>query len=323
VAVDSDDPVAPARVVGALASPTTMRWIAALEDSGDLRARASGLLLEGLISDGITAQPMSETNRDELVQLASGSSDAAVYAMALWACRTTTEGADPACGRLSLERWAAMDPDNAMPWLALATKARARGDAAAESVAFRHAAQTHRSDGYSDYLLRSAESAIPADATALVRSFLFIEVNGVEAAMLFPYNILSTHCSDAALADDRVRTECGALAEVLVSHGETLIEPGIGANLGARLGWPPERVAALSMHHKALLQAETLAAPAGNDDLWTCRSVALLNDWMHRRGQLGNAGAAEEVLRSSGETDEAMAAKWDQAMDKMRRTASP
>jgi len=309
VPVDSDDPVAPYRIVGALARRTTGRWIAALQDSDDLRARASGLLLEGLISDGVTAQPISAKNRDELVQLATGSDDPAVYAIALWVCGKSTEGPDAACGRLSIERWASVDPDNAVPWLALAAEARGRGDAGAETT------------GYTDSLFGYAEPAIPPDATAVDRSFLAMEVIGVEAAMLLPYNIASKHCSAAAIADDGVKAQCNALAELLVGRGDTLFDVIAGGNLGARVGWPAQRVSALIQRRKALQQAIAQSTPSGNDDLWTCRGAQLLNGWMDRRHRLGEMGAAAEALERSGETEEAMAAKWDETMAAMRREA--
>ncbi len=65
--------------------------------------------------------------------------------------------ADGACRQLSLQRWARMDPDNAVPWLSLAGKARGRHDSAAEADAFSHAATAHKSDSYSDSVFAFAE----------------------------------------------------------------------------------------------------------------------------------------------------------------------
>jgi hypothetical protein len=58
------------------------RWKAALLDSSDLRARAIGLVLQRaeFLRDDSAAQ--ADESRDELVQLAAGGQDAAVYAIA-------------------------------------------------------------------------------------------------------------------------------------------------------------------------------------------------------------------------------------------------
>jgi hypothetical protein len=326
VPVDKQDAVAAYQIVGNLARKSAGRWLSALLDSDDIRVRAAGLFLEGKISDGATVEPTSELARDELVQLAMGAGDPAVYAMAIWACGTYSSGAvggaGGACQRLSAEQWARMDADNAAPWLLLATRARARRDVRAEADAFTHAAQARRTDAYSDSLFAIAEPAMPPDVTALEHWYFAIGVIGIESAMSLPYNILSKHCSTDALEDSAVRSQCNALAELLVSRGTTLLDFAVGEHLGARVGWPAKRVAELDRHRKALSQAVSLSTPAGNDDMWTCRGVELGNAFMHQRILLGEAGAAAEALERSGETDEQLARQWDEWMKRMM-PASP
>lgn len=69
--------------------------------------------------------------RDQLVQLALGSRNPEVYALAYNVCEM--QGGDDAgssCHMLSADQWARLDPGNGVPWLAVAERAKARGDRA-------------------------------------------------------------------------------------------------------------------------------------------------------------------------------------------------
>jgi hypothetical protein len=147
VQIDKNDSIAIFQQVVALTKGAGTRWLSALQNSGDLRARVAGLLLEGKVTGGDSLHPVAEQTRNEVVQLAAGAGDPAVYAMALSMCGTSAvTDADSACRQLSLQGWARMDPDNAVPWLLLAGKARASHDSATEADAFSHAATAHRID---------------------------------------------------------------------------------------------------------------------------------------------------------------------------------
>ena len=221
VSIDKSDASAIFQHVGALTKGVGTAWLSALQNSDDLRARVAGLLLEGKVAGGDSLRPVTEQARNEVVQLAEGAGDPAVYAMALSMCDTSaTTDADSACRQLSLQRWARMDPDNAVPWLLLAGKARARQDSAAEADAFSHAATAHKIDSYSDSVFAFAEPELPQDVTPLERSYLAIEVIGVEAAIRSPqYSVASQHCSSDAMQDSNVRQQCNSLAELLVTKG--------------------------------------------------------------------------------------------------------
>jgi hypothetical protein len=111
-----------------------------------------------------------------------------------------------------------MDPDNAVPWLLLAGKARTRRDSTAEAEAFSHAANAQKIDSYSDSVFAFAEPELPADVTPLERSYLATEVMGVEAAVRLPqYSVASQHCSSNAMQDSTVRQQCSSMAELLVT----------------------------------------------------------------------------------------------------------
>jgi hypothetical protein len=77
---------------------------AKLAASRDPREAALGLYLQG--------------STEVLVKLASGSREPQVYAFAFLSCGYRTDGA---CALLSAERWAEIEPDNAVPWLLIAS----------------------------------------------------------------------------------------------------------------------------------------------------------------------------------------------------------
>jgi hypothetical protein len=320
--VSIDDSSAIAQYVGALTKGAGARWLSALQDSGDLRARVAGLLLEGKITGGDPIVPAAEQTRDAVVQLAAGVEDPAVYAMVVSMCgidRGTP--ADTACQQISLRRWAQIDADNAMPWLLLAGKAQAGHDSAAAADAFRQAAKAHKYDAYNDSLYSFAEPEMPQDATPLERSYLATEVIGIESTLRPPYQVATKHCSADAVRAPDIRQQCNALAELLVNGGTTLLDLGVGKNIGARVGWPTARVNGLALEQDALMQAIMEATRSDNDNLWTCDGVRRLNAYVVQRVRLGELGAARDVLERSGETVEAMAQKYTQYMDNISRDA--
>jgi hypothetical protein len=322
VPIDKSDASAIFQHVGALTKGAGTRWLSALQNSGDLRARVAGLLLEGKVTGGDSLRPVAEQTRNEVVQLASGAADPAVYAMALSLCdASAASDADGACRHLSLQRWARMDPDNAVPWLLLAGKARARHDSAAEADAFSHAATAHKIDSYSDSVFAFAEPELPRDVTPLERSYLAAEVIGVEAAFGFPhYSVASQHCSSDAMQDSTVQQQCDSLAELLVTKGTNLLDLGLGKTIGARAGWPSQRVEKLVQEQHALMWAIMQQTPSDNDKLWTCDAVSRVNAYLVQRMRLGELGAARDMLERSGETVEAMAQKYTQYMDNSNAT---
>jgi hypothetical protein len=319
VEIDASDPTAAFKYIGERSQNTAEKWLATLRDSDDYRARAAGLFLEGKINAGASSQPMTEPTRDTLVQLAAGAGDPAVYAMALHACDGNFGDAPAgACRQISANGWARLDPDNATPWLLLAGKARATHDTAAESDAFQHAAKAHTSDSYTFSMYGFAETALPADVSPVERSYFANEVLGIEAAQrLAQYTAASQHCSKEAVQDSIVRQQCNAVAELLLK-GPTLLDTAIGASIGARVGWPAQRVNQLKMEREALMQIFTQSVPADNE-LWSCGGVQRGNAFLSQILRLGEMGAGRDALDRSGETVPELAQKWAESMEKIRR----
>ena len=323
VPLDPSDPFAAGRYLGELTNKTRGRWLSALVDSDDIRARAAGLFLEGKLTGSGSVQPIADQTRDALVQLAVGARDPAIYAMAVYACNTYSDPAPAgSCQEITLNTWARLDPDNAVPWLLLAGQARAKNDVTTEATAFGQAAKAHMSDAYNYSLYAYSESELPGDVTPLERWYLAIELLGIEAATAsVHYSSASKHCSADALRDGDVRQQCNALAELLVSKGTTLLDLATGTNIGVRAGWSKTRVSRLVEERDALMQAIAQSTPNGNDDLWTCDGVRRGNAYVGEWVRLGELGAARELLDRSGETASELAQKQRDFIDKIQRDA--
>jgi len=322
VKLDRNDWTATGKYFDALTKKSRMRWLSALRNSDDYRARATGLYLEGML-DHDAPQKDPEAARDELVQLAVGTRDPAVYALAYTKCITGVEDSalPGACPQLSLDEWTRADSDNAVPWLRLAAKARGEGHGAAEAAAFDHAAQAHQYESYDWSLFSFAQPAMPGDVTAADRWYLTTAVIGVEAAMPMPYLTLFQYCSRDAMADAAVRRQCNALAELMVNKASTLSEFSMGKSLGARAGWPAEAVDHLTQQLQASMQALNQMTPSDPEQQWNCDSVARGNAYMSEWDQLGERGLAQQAIERSGETVAELARKYTEQMAKWVRDA--
>jgi hypothetical protein len=322
VKIDLDDAAGVSKYFNSLTKNSRMRWLATLRNSDDYRARATGLYLEGIF-DRDSPQKDPEAARDELVQLAVGTRDPAAFALAYTKCIKGEEdfASQGACPQLSIDDWARADADNAVPWLQLAAQARRQNDTAAEAAAFARAAQAHQYESYNWSLFSFAKAEMPDDVTAADRWFLTAEVIGVEAAMPMPYLPLFQYCSREALSDARVRQQCNALAELMVNKAMTLSEFSMGKALGARVGWPKDRVDKLTQEFKASMQALNQMAPSDPEQQWSCNSVAGGNAFMSQLNESGERGLARQAIERSGETVAELSRRYDEQTATMMQKA--
>jgi hypothetical protein len=292
--------------VGAMTEKIIERWRTALLDSSDVRARAVGLMSRRVeynrhkqeqTRDDDPVSKADEAAREELVQLAAGGGDPAVYAAATWFCETGMSNAiaTGACARISLREWTRVDPDNAVAWLAVAREEHDHGDFQAEAADFARAASAHRSDFYDDIFLQAALAEIPPDATPLQRAALGIEALGSLAVIPRIELAEAGHfCSPEQLQREERRQSCDAVAELWVSHGKTLLEFGTGRLLGGRVGWSPERRSRLNEEFKAMMGVMRW----GDDNAWSCQNVARANELLAGRVQGEVAYLRDKVERS-------------------------
>jgi hypothetical protein len=323
VPVEKGDTVSLFRAVRSLTKGAATSWVSNLQNSDDLRARMAGLLLEDRVTGGEALQPVSERTQNEAVQLAAGTQDPAVYAMALAICDSTGTGdsASP-CRRLSIQQWTQLDPDNAAPWLLLAGRALANHDSNAQAEAFSHAARAHRIESYRDSVFAFAEPELPADVTPLARAYFATEVNGVTmATKLSQYTVAGQYCSSESVKDSSVRHQCDSLAELLVSKGNNLLDLGLGTAIGARVGWSASRLNSLRLEQHALMEMVMQGGVLDSSEPWSCEAVGRADAYTMQRHRLGELGALRGLLEHSGESIDAMAEKYTQHIDSISDAA--
>lgn len=205
-----------------------------------------------------------------LVSEALGSDDPRTAGLAAELCATPSIEAPAACSSLPPQRWAAVDPDNVQPWLALAGQAQDSGDSTAVREAMARAAQASHSRLSSSELVRLAASPALQALSPVDRELLVIDLIGVGLG-LTSAQLLDTSrlCPTGSMGPARA-AQCGAVAELMVGRGQTLLEHGIGISLGRRSGWDEARVASLETEQRQMLQLfgeSTLFWPEGDGPL--------------------------------------------------------
>lgn len=307
VQLDPNDRAGPFNYVNRLTAAAQARWRRTLINSDDYHARAAGLLLQSRAWDydpvnGMPTQTHdAELARDELVQLAAGLNDLPIYAMAVRACDQSDNGGLPsaACNRISLAKWAAMDEDNAAPWLEMAVAAHARSDREAEFDALSHAAHAHKVDFYNDSPLAYANSDMPPETTGLARAAFFSGLIGHVGGDGHAHGFVThTYCTAEAVQQSSIRQQCEAVAALFADHGRNTLDWAAAVKIGSRLGWEHERITAMQQEMLAMFRVETHSGK----DPWSCANVHALNEFADIQGRSGELTAARDAIRQSGKS---------------------
>ncbi len=230
-----------------------------------------------------------------LARMAEASSDPRIHAIAMSACGGVASG-DPACKRLSTERWAQLDPFNAVPWMFVAAEAQTGHDSHRLDQAMQRIAQAWNSDtGWGLLPGELAAHAPPAEAALPAVMKLVHEVIGVQsAALLPPYAPVHAYCGEEALREPGRRELCDDIAQVLVAKSTAMTDRVVGLGLATRLGWPAARLETLRKDIEAVTKVSATEMPGGVEML-SCeggrRTLAHLVE-------VGRAGEMEAGLRA-------------------------
>jgi hypothetical protein len=325
-------PFGAAQPARALIESARQRLQAAMQSSPDPSVQAAGLLFAAMAdgrdaarasdadllacapSDGdcqravLDAQTLAagragEPAIERLALLAAHSDNPSAYALAMAGCGGVLpprQRGSGWCRLLGAEQWARLDPDNALPWLAVAGAAHERGDAAGEADAMHHASVAHLADDRTSLLPRLVAELMPGDVPSALRTQAIIDVLGVQAALPYAgYHAAMRYCSAEAARDGNRRQQCAALAALLVERGMTWADAAIGRGIGARAaGWPSERIEDLRDEQRALVEAAgsivDVEQPLG------CASGRRLASWVRLVDEIGEPDAARAWLRRSG-----------------------
>ena len=243
-----------------------------------------------------------ELARDALVRLAASSTDPQVYALAFHACGS---GGTGACQLLSAGQWARLDPDNAAPWLAVLSAAKAGNDRAAQAEALHRIATARRSEQGFFTVPGLIAAAVPLDESSLLAaSTMVFGVIGMQAVQNLPaYQEITSACKGAALRDANQRQTCAAIADVLADRSDTLIERAIGAGIGRQVGWPAERGERMRGEYASYL-ASTWPAQVDAFADTSCGVLQRSLDLIRRQALSGETGVLREWVAQSGKRPE-------------------
>lgn len=265
---------AAARGVEALPAPigqlaleqARQRMLGSLQASGEPRAAVAALMLQRPNAEEPEAWQAWAT---QVLDTARLRPDPVALAWAEEACGYTADG--QRC-RLGLIRARiAAEPGNAQHWAALADEDPAAADEAWHGMA----RATHWHQGpYA--LVSTALRALPADVPAYLRAALAAELTTRSAALPSPgEGYLQDRCSESAPGRG---AQCGALAELLASQGDSPAAMTQALRLGRLVGWPETRVAAMQAQYGRIANAEAEWRTRGDQPL-SCNGV---EGWLHQ-----------------------------------------
>jgi hypothetical protein len=234
-------------------------------------------------------------SRESLARLAAASADPAAYALAFRMCGSGAVRIG-ACGLLSAEQWARLDPGNAAPWQEVLAAAQARKDNAAANEALHRIATSQRSDQRFFDLAGLVVDAAPDDDSLRNGVFMLaLETIGFQAAWAVPaYQPVLSACKREMLRDSNRRQTCEAIAELMAEKSDTMVERMMGGAVGRQLGWPEARIERMRAEQSAF--AESMYAGIDMRDAMGCEAVKRLTDDVRRMARLGEVGAMRDWL---------------------------
>lgn len=242
---------------------------------------------------GQTAQPYTQT----LVDLAARTDDPVAYAIAYLAC--SDRHAPAACSAITAQRWAALEPDNGMPWLYAAAEAKRANDSALERTALERAAQADRFDAHAAQLLRPITTGAARDARVFDRLAMQTRVAEI-AGSATPPNYIQGVLGCVLARDPALREGCSTLASRLVERNTDRLGIEVGVRLGSAMGWPPEKVAALFLERDAIGWDADQRLESDLGAKLSCGALASLERRNALTLESGHMAAARAAIKQSG-----------------------
>ena len=324
VDVDPADPSAVDKYLEDLSKDAFTRWQAAMVASDDSGVRAVGLYTRLWHEDG-AEEVYDAGSLAALILLAEDSHDPFVYGVAYEACaKGDPTLRDPLCQPISAAGWARADPDNAVPWLALADQQEKGGDQDAATAALVRAGDAKRIESPGLSLYSVASRALAGSVRPLESMQLAVHMIGIEAATPVQSLGVSRLCLKPRVLDDRRRAACARLADLFAGKTNTLLEISVADKLGVAAGWPQQRLDEFRKSRDALWGASLAASAAINHmSSLDCQSLESITAFLGKRAQLGELGTARDYLGHSGKTVDEMARQYrDEQAEQRRRLES-
>jgi hypothetical protein len=275
-------------------------------------ARAAADRTFSLLKDKLAASPREresalglylQRSTESLIRLASASRDPQVYALAFLSCGYSRSGA---CESLSAEQWAKLEPDNAVPWLLVAS---APYNGITRDDAIYRASAAQRVDAhFPDFLGMLQWPEIRGQAPQ-TRSVLAEDLSGLRLTLpTLPLSPFYRFCNVPSVAEPSHMSICNNLAKLFLDRDRTMIGLTVGVKLAQSADWSPDVVKSLA-ETKTAYQAAYQAALAGRmpqtaDRVHSdCEEQAAFEHWAADIAGLGDRGVAMKYIEETAEKE--------------------
>lgn len=238
--------------------------------------------------------------RDALARLALTSTSAQVYGMAWQTCQAQgASDANSACGMLSAEQWARLDPANAVTWLELASAARTRGEAATLDEAMFQVSKARSLESSWGRAIDAALQRMPADVPAVDALIIAGELHNLATSDGSRTHLaLDAYCSADGMRDANRQQRCAEISDLLVgSRAQSLLDLTTGMKLGERAGWSHARLKSLADERAAVSEVLARQGP-GTSAPSTCEALRQRLDFMRGVVREGELPFARQTIRA-------------------------
>lgn len=233
----------------------------------------------------------------DLALLAQATKLPQALAWALQACRFKASDPVlyPACGNVSAQHWADAAPNNAWPWLLLASEAQGRNDLSGMESAMHRAALASDWQHPGDEARRMLVSHLPpsVSSTSVLYAFISIDSLHPEVAGL---GALAQYCGTNQDAN-RAQT-CARLAAALFKSSNDLLRLSLAVKVGARSGLPAELLAAAQSQIDAARANSRSTLDLLRDPRRQCPFHQVQARVVLRSADIGELAAIEEEFRA-------------------------
>jgi hypothetical protein len=147
--------------------------------------------------------------------------------------------------------------------------------------------------------------SLPVDTAPLEQEWFATELIGYQAAWPLPIaGLRKTYCSAEALSDERVRARCDAIAQLILTKAQTVLELIVGRALAKQIGWPKARLDQLEEDQDAMTMA-VLDNLEASDDLsadesWNCDHLQRRIQYLSQLARKSEVDVAREAVVRSG-----------------------
>jgi hypothetical protein len=246
-----------------------------------------------------------------LVRIATHTTDADAYAMAVYSCMWPFAGRNADCDLVSYGQWAGIEPDNAVPWLYLAGDAQRHGDQSTVEAALYRASKARYSDPHLDQISGLVYSNTAAALSPTFQVELAGTLLSIQGGLPHPnLSVVMHYCGDAGQTIAGHVQTCSDLATMLVERSRAAIDVLIGGRVAEQVSWANPRLAPLRDEADAM-RWQLFRMPGSQAQMLPgCDSTQRLLPIATAQAQFGESGRLRQELAARGVTTAQAADAW-------------